>query len=177
VSSHPSRSCWAFDIDGVLIDSRELVEQAYLNAGVALPEEAWGVSWRRWLIDLVGSEEEALEVHRRKQESYATLLRIRGSAYALPGAALANALIDVNADVYFVTAASRASALQVLTVLDLPEERLVGTELTTEQRMDLLRDIKTTNESRSYTYIDDRLEGQRIAQDAGWGFGHALWML
>lgn len=40
-----------FDLDGTLVDSKEAVKQAYLRAGVTMPEWAWGRPWREWMTD------------------------------------------------------------------------------------------------------------------------------
>lgn len=166
-------SCWVFDVDGVLADTRECVREAYAVAGVEQPDDVWGISWKLWLPAIVGDR--AAEVHAAKQEAYAALLQ-RGGARRLPGADMAEALFDAGHHVYFVTAASRASAAAVLRSLVLPVDYLEGWELTAAQRTEKLIRLKTMLDfARAHTYVDDREEGAKIAADAGYLFTHAVW--
>ena len=59
-----------FDVDGVLVDTRELVVQAYRDVGVEMPENAWGLPWHEWLPALVGDDGRAAELHREKTRRY-----------------------------------------------------------------------------------------------------------
>jgi len=79
------------DVDGTIVNSRELVARAYAAAGVKLPENAWGRRWQDWLVDHLGGDyDRAVEVHRRKTEAYADmLLRTDLRQYALPAARVA----------------------------------------------------------------------------------------
>lgn len=51
-----------FDLDGTLVDTREAVRLAYLEAGIVMPDHAWGLAWHEWLFDPA--------VHARKVEIY-----------------------------------------------------------------------------------------------------------
>jgi hypothetical protein len=169
-----SLSCWAFDIDGVLADTRQAVTLAYKRAGVELPEEAWGISWKVWLPAIVGPDA-AQGIHLEKQRHYETLLDA-GMVHELPGAHLARALIWLGHPVRFVTAASERSARAVLRSLNLPTDYLYGSELSPSARAEKLREIaKHFQGVTAFTYFDDREEGAQIAADAGWVFAHARW--
>lgn len=172
MSSESLESCWVFDVDGVVGDTRLAVREAYKRVGVRQPEEAWGISWKIWLPALVGDR--APEVHAAKQEVYVSLL-MRGFATKLPGADMALALLEVGHPVYFVTAASEASARAVLMTFGLPEDLLRGWELSPSDRTEALLDVKVPPCARQHVYVDDREEGANIAAAAGYGFVHARW--
>ncbi len=172
-TSYPS--CWAFDVDGVLGQTRGLVHEAYVRAGVRPPEESWGIEWKLWLPSIVGSKELAAEIHQQKQVEYEKLLFSGDFDVRLPGADLAQSLIDAGHEVRFVTAASSKSARDLLAVLGLDGDLLVGSELSPSMRTAILEFLRTDIEARSHTYVDDRAEGAKIAADAGWGFAHATW--
>jgi phosphoglycolate phosphatase-like HAD superfamily hydrolase len=167
-----SMSCWGFDIDGVLADTREAVVESYRLAGVEQPADAWGISWKLWLPELVGDR--AAEVHVAKQYEYARLLE-RGAVQRLPGADMAEALLAYGHLVFFVTAASEQSAHAVLRALTLPVTLLWEAELLRDRRVAELINIRKWREASSYTYVDDREEGANIAAEAGWTFTHARW--
>lgn len=168
-----STSCWCFDVDGVVADTRQAVRQAYTLAGVTQPEEAWGISWKVWLPALVGDA--AAEVHAEKQRQYVKLLE-QGAAARLPGADAANALLQAGQHVYFVTAASYASARAVLRLANLPADRLSDCELSPSGRVVALRKFVLRHPDLAfYVYVDDREEGAAIAAEAGYSFAHARW--
>jgi len=50
-----------FDLDGTLIDNKEAVRYAYLRAGVAMPDDAWGKPVGDWCTK---------EQHEMKQSVY-----------------------------------------------------------------------------------------------------------
>ena len=39
---------FVWDLDGTLLDSRDAVRRAYLEAGVVMPDDAWGKPWQVW---------------------------------------------------------------------------------------------------------------------------------
>lgn len=171
-----SHSCWVFDVDGVLADTRDAVRESYAIAGVDQPDDVWGISWKLWLPAIVGIEA-APHVHGLKQEAYAKLLET-GAAQRLPGADAAKALMHDGHHVYFVTAASESSAASVLRALKLPQACLEGVELTAAMRTGCLSRLKRMHEdARLHVYVDDREEGAKIAADAGFRFAHARWTL
>lgn len=147
--------------------------EAYNAAGVAMPEEAWGITWRTWLPAIVGDEAE--RVHTEKQKHYERLLD-EGYARELPGSHLAKALLWMGHPVYFVTAASERSARAVLKTFNLPDKFLWGWELKATARALKLFEIRKMHpDMLDFTYFDDREEGVTIASQALWSFAHARW--
>lgn len=57
----------AFDLDGVLVDTRQATEEAYKAVGVHMPPNAWGQPWHVWLNDPV--------LHAKKQSIYPKYLK------------------------------------------------------------------------------------------------------
>ncbi len=173
-SSSSRQSYWAFDIDGVLGQTKGLVHEAYIRAGVEPPEESWGIEWKLWLPSIVGHDR-AIEIHERKQIEYEKLLFSGDHDVRLPGADLAQSLVNSGHFVIYVTAASWRSATALLDLLALDCAQLKGAELSPSERTRILLTEKTNIPARSYTYVDDRAEGAKIAADAGWKFAHAQW--
>ena len=62
-----------FDFDGVLVDTEEIVVEAYRRAGVIPPGGLSLGSWRNWLPGMVG-EQQAHVVHEAKNRHYLELL-------------------------------------------------------------------------------------------------------
>lgn len=180
MSSQSFASCWTFDVDGVLADTRNAVRLAYHCAGVEQPDEAWGISWKLWLPSLVGDRAE--EVHRLKQMYYESLID-DGAVDPLPGAAMAQALVNAGHFVHFITAASPRSAHAILDSLGLDSLWLRASEISPSERVQELTELRHFYTASpyhyvtSFTYVDDREEGARIAADSGWGFAHARWTL
>lgn len=158
---------WCSDIDGVLIDSRELVRQSYRNVGVIMPDEAWGHPWRTWLPDAVGSLDKAESLHARKTEAYIDVLASGAVVeHALPFASIAVALqASPGVRVFYVTGAAEPVAKTILTELGLDPEALLAAGISTDDRLEVLKSIAATG-----TYIDDRQEGREPALAAGWKF-------
>jgi FMN phosphatase YigB (HAD superfamily) len=162
------KQTWCFDIDGVLIDSRDIVKESYKKAGVDMPNEAWGHPWQSWLPNVAGSYYEAAQLHSKKTEIYVELLKNDGTArkHALPFAEIARALErDPVTNVYYVTGASNDAATSILKELGLNVQNLVGSSLTTNDRESILKKLDATG-----VYVDDRIEGQGPALSAGWNF-------
>lgn len=175
MSYKSSSSCWVFDVDGVLADTRQAVKDAYFAVGVDQPDDVWGLSWRLWLPAIVGDD--APQRHAAKQIFYENALK-NGDLPRLAGADLARALIDAGNVVHFVTAASERSACAVIEAVELPTELLWDSELSADARCAALKGIAShCVDFGSFTYIDDRLEGGDVALAAGYAFIHAPWML
>jgi phosphoglycolate phosphatase-like HAD superfamily hydrolase len=178
VLSSSLRSCWAFDVDGVLAATRSAVKLAYQAAGVEQPDDVWGLSWKLWLPSIVGDA--APEVHGLKQQYYEAMLQ-EGAAEPLPGAAMARALYDAGNHVHYVTSASQRSAQAVLRSLKLDPSHLRAWEVTSVERTKVLADLRQAYLVSQYlniahfTYVDDREEGTEVARNAGWLFAHAQW--
>jgi FMN phosphatase YigB (HAD superfamily) len=158
---------WCSDIDGVLVDSRELVRESYLAVGIEMPVQAWGHPWQTWLPAAVGSLEKAKELHVEKTKKYVETLK-SGAArkHSLPFADIARSLErDPACAVYYVTGAAHDTAVTILNELGLKAENLVGSGVSTSEREAIFRTLGPTG-----VYIDDRIEGQSPAHAAGWEF-------
>ena len=158
---------WCSDIDGVLVNSRHLVKEAYMRVGVSMPDEAWGHPWQMWLPSVVGSLAEARKVHSEKTLTYVDVIR-SGAALEnkLPYADVLLALETVfPGDVTYVTGAAHDAAEAVLDSLGLTASALLASSVSTSERTEILRGIASTG-----VYIDDRIDGQAPAREAGWKF-------
>jgi phosphoglycolate phosphatase-like HAD superfamily hydrolase len=62
-----------FDLDGVLINSKDIIIQAYEDAGVVAPDDIMSQEGTRWLEDLVGASSKK-EVRQNKDKAYLRLL-------------------------------------------------------------------------------------------------------
>jgi phosphoglycolate phosphatase-like HAD superfamily hydrolase len=158
---------WCSDIDGVLIDSRELVRESYKHVGVDMPNEAWGHPWKTWLPDAVGSHELATELHERKTSEYVQVLKSGAvQRNALPFARVMSLLErQDDTSVFYVTGATREVAETILSELGLNVENLLAAGVSTDERLEIMQSIAPTG-----TYVDDRIAGHRPAALAGWNF-------
>lgn len=158
---------WCSDIDGVLIDSRQLVREAYRKVGVNMPDEAWGHPWQMWLPSVTGSLENARKAHSAKTLAYVDV--IRGGAALENKLPYADILLSLEAmfpgDVTYVTGAAKDAADAILEALNLNPKALLACSVSTAERVDILRSIADTG-----VYIDDRIDGQAPAREAGWKF-------
>lgn len=57
---------YAFDLDGTLVDTKELIIASYKRVGVTPPEDFFGKPWQEWLDDE--------EKHRQKNEVYIAMI-------------------------------------------------------------------------------------------------------
>lgn len=162
-----TRTVWCTDIDGVLIDSKELVQQAYRDVGIEMPFEAWGHPWGQWLPAFVESYDDAKVIHEKKTKAYVNLLKGGAvAANALPFSQIVRALErDTMSDVYYVTGAAQDAALTILDELGLNTGKLVASSIGTNPRGAVLKSLSPYG-----IYVDDRIEGQSPAIEAGWKF-------
>lgn len=114
----------SFDIDGTLIDNKQLVRQAYELAGVKLSDEEWarcfGQPFSHWIIEhCSGNYEEVWRIHREKNRWYHKLLdNLKSdSKRVLPPTELARELLSAQRVVHFVTGASNVAAASVMDFL------------------------------------------------------------
>lgn len=156
---------YAFDVDGVLIDSKSLVARCYEQVGVTMPEGAWGKPWHEWLDD--GRK------HERKTNLYVEAIE-DGEATWLDGRDIVAYYLRKGSPVCFVTGASlrafsaiyRASGLRDVAVsFSNPPRWQVA--CTTQDK------INTLIQWGANVYMDDIQDvGERIAAAVGCGFVH-----
>lgn len=141
----------AFDVDGTLVDTRDLVTKAYADQGVTMPDEAWGQPWYSWLPNTVGSLSKAIQVHEAKNKSYLKVLT-DGDLPVLPATDLAKDLMAEGAvDVGFLTGASDDAVQAILTRLGIDTNLLWGSSMSYDDKLDWL----IVNVWKRVIYIDD----------------------
>lgn len=147
-----------FDIDGTLINSRDLNVQAYRRVGVEMPDHAWSLRWQTWLFDLVGSRERAEQIHTAKVNTYVTMLRtVEISKYVLEPTYLARELLrrpDIK--VRFLTAGTVTTANIILQRLGLGAPSMAGNLSYEARRLALHSSV--LGSSGDVVYIDDHEE-------------------
>lgn len=94
---------YIFDLDGVLIDTKLAVKEAYKRVGVNMPEDAWGKPYEEWC-----SHEE----HELKKEVYPQFVDFLATELPMLGVAKDLDLLP-NCNVMILTGAS-ASAVELL---------------------------------------------------------------
>lgn len=162
---------FSFDLDGTLADTQTLVVLAYAKAGVVMPQSAWGLAWKEWLVDYFGGDEVAAQrAHKHKTAVYTTMLgREPERIHALPALEVLRDLSTVPKHrVFVLTGASGSAAEAVATAIGLPKRLLSGTGLTPDQKAAALREVAAYG-----VYVDDNgKHGQHIAGKSGWAFVH-----
>ena len=140
----------AFDLDGTLLDTREAVHLAYVQAGVTPPVDWWGLPWQAWLTDAAA--------HERKNAIYEGLVHTH--VRPLPLLHLANAHPH---DYYILTGCS-ARAYSALARHFALQPKDVFLSLTLERRVERLRQLGATG-----LYFDDHPTTARVVQQqTGW---------
>jgi phosphoglycolate phosphatase-like HAD superfamily hydrolase len=118
----------SFDLDGVIVDSRVAIAEAYATAGVTVPDDWWGRSWRSWLPEAAAAAGlDVTEVRRRKFEAYNRFVG-EGLVEPIAGYSVARRLIDEGEEVFVVTLASQWSVDAILGHLDLDVPRFATTD-------------------------------------------------
>jgi phosphoglycolate phosphatase-like HAD superfamily hydrolase len=146
----------SFDLDGTLIDTRELNHRAYQLAGVDIPDYAWGMRWQSWLPNLVGSLEHAEKLHRKKINIYSDLLQSTDlKCLELPPAQLARMLNRQvgRVSVQVLTAASSQTTNVILNALGVKTDSLAFNLSYEAKKLALQSSVFAAYDS--VTYIDD----------------------
>lgn len=90
---------WVFDLDGTLVNTQESVRQAYLKAGITMPNDAWGTPWFDWC---------PRNVHELKNLHYPEMLNRYATTLPLFDVAVGtNAPVITGASANAVTAVKR----------------------------------------------------------------------
>lgn len=157
-----ARVCYVFDMDGVLMDSKDAVFEAYERAGVIMPEDAWGKPWQDWLIrECNGDEKHAQKVHTVKNQMYLETLEFY--ARWKPARHLAAQLIAADEMVRVITGASIDACEIAFKFLDLPIKVLEGTYMRTIDKVKWLS--RTAAANPLGIYFDDRRD---VTVPPGW---------
>lgn len=140
-----------FDMDGVLVDTKEANRMAYEAVGVTMPENAFGKPWTDWLIDAVGNNlDEADLRHRAKTDAYGAMIPYINT---LPPASLMDGLMSTGkVFVGIVTGAARTTAEAILEQrLQLGPKTLLGTGCTVDEKRHIIFNLPYDR----VVYIDD----------------------
>lgn len=142
----------SFDVDGTLIDNRQLVREAYELAGVKLSDADWarcfGKTFGEWLVEWCdGDYTRAWEVHRAKNQYYHELIDRLATKdnHILPPTLLAHELLSQQREIYIVTGASNVAAVTVLQFLTLESihPAYVTAALSIEGKINWIRELGT----------------------------------
>jgi phosphoglycolate phosphatase-like HAD superfamily hydrolase len=157
-----------FDMDGVLINSKDIIIQAYEDAGVVAPDDPLSQEGTRWLEDLIGASS-VKEVRRNKDKAYLRLL-LQENVQFLPPFHAALKLYEneeIRHELGIFTGAPIGTVLKVIeraTDEGLPWPFTFYTEkITTSERMRTLDTIDSLG-----VYIDD--QDRLVHVPSGWSF-------
>lgn len=155
----------AFDVDGVIIDSRELVTSCYAQVGVDIPDDAWGRPWHEWLDDG--------ELHARKTQLYVEAIE-DGLATWLDGRDIVAYYLRKGSPVCFVTGASFRAFEIIWRMSGLRSVAMSASNPVRWQVACTMQDkVDTLKQWGANVYMDDIEDaGQRIAAAVGCGFVH-----
>lgn len=137
-----------FDLDGVVIDSEDLIVRCYRAAGVEAPANVLACEGTSWLADRVGAL--AGTVRSCKDAIYVRAVEV-GNAPLLSGARAASVLYDYGLDVHLLTGAP-CSVIDALRgrITPWPFTVAVG-KLSQQQKFDVMRLFKGER-----VYVDDQ---------------------
>jgi hypothetical protein len=146
-----------FDLDGCLVNTRDLVERAYREAGVLMPPEAWGLPWSDWLPAAVGTPGAPVQaVRRAKSRIYLELLRTESVELLPPWEVLADIKADVHADYRILSGAGEQAVCALLPHIGSDMSHVLGWELTRERKATVLNSLPRPD--RKVVYIDDHAD-------------------
>lgn len=162
-----------FDLDGVLIDTEDVVARCYTAAGATPPRPILTHEDSSWLVDQVG-EEQAPVVWRRKNQVYINSIR-SGAAPFMQGAFAARRLAHEGHRVHIMTGAPSGT---IAALRELWVDRLHGgwpfgltfDGMKTPAKMKAIRLINERTSGLVGAYVDD--QDKFIDLPANWRFVH-----
>ena len=150
-----SQRHYAFDLDGTIFDTRPLVEKAYAEVGVQLPETAWGRTWQEWLVPHCGGDHAyAALLHGHKAVVYDQLLHDADLELSSAGQLLVELVAAGDLSVTIMTGASVGAASRLVQMIGAPVHVLPGMRVR-DKAMRLLR--LRLGGLRGVAYVDDDL--------------------
>lgn len=157
---------YAFDLDGTLFNTKALVKRCYEEFGIEMPADAFGKTWREWLIPLCGGDElKAQWVHDEKNTLYAKLAAI-GVAKPLPLFYLYVTIADWSV---ILTGASQVAALALLNRF--PE---VNCRVQMNCEMTRVQKINWMNQRiNGIMFEDDILAAEQMRKETQWTILHS----
>jgi FMN phosphatase YigB (HAD superfamily) len=158
-----------FDVDGVLVDTHELVRKAYAEIGVVIPKGRWGSAWPTWLPDQCGGDlDRARDLHDRKTRIHLDLLTST-TVRPLAGAEAADWLATHGWTVRVLTSSTKEVARATLdSIRSGWSSLLAATDVDHLGKRRILHDL-----APSGVYVDDNLElGEKITDSSAWRLVH-----
>ena len=137
--------CFVFDLDGTLLDSRDAVKRAYLEAGVEMPDGVWGSPWQSWC---------GIAAHSVKTRIYRDML-MRGEVPTLPAMDVVRELLAADEYVGILTGASHEAVTCVMEREHLTRATLFGWSATRVHKKNRLAELSTSASRPHITYVDD----------------------
>lgn len=157
---------YAFDLDGTLFDTREIVKRCY-GEWVDMPPDAFGKSWREWLVPLCnGDLERAAWIHNEKNKVYASVLAI-GRPKAMKLLSLYLTLEKSDQDVWIITGAS-ADAVAAL-MRPYTQKSRSRVELSREQKIQWMN----SRIINGIMFEDDLEAAEQMRKETRWTVYHS----
>lgn len=162
-----------FDLDGVLIDTEDVVARCYIAAGAIPPYPILAHEGSTWLVDQVG-EERAQVIKSRKNQTYVNFIR-SGAASFMQGAFAARQLAHEGHRVHIMSGAPSGT---IAALRELWVDRLHGgwpfgltfDGMKTPDKMKAIRLINERSTGVFGAYVDD--QDKFIDLPANWRFVH-----
>jgi phosphoglycolate phosphatase-like HAD superfamily hydrolase len=157
-----SGTCYVFDLDATLVDSKDAVMRAYRLAGATSPEDGWNLPWTMWC---------GVAEHSRKCEIYSKMIE-EGFIAALPPMQLFRELQAAGEDVGIFTSASYEALAGFIKHFDLGPLRWLAWSATPAHKT-VAMEYVIKNLGGDVVYIDDEPvahivpDGCRFVQDVG----------
>jgi hypothetical protein len=143
------------DVDGTVVDTRELNRYAYRLAGIEIPDLAWGRTWYEWLPGLVGDLREAVRIHDEKIRVYSELVdECNAGKLALPMTWVLQDATLAELDTCCLTASSLRTARTLLERLNVTSPLVAS--LSYERRLETLRGLLRADAPLVYVDDDER---------------------
>lgn len=140
----------AFDLDGVIIDTMELVRECYMRAGVIPPDDILSHPGHKWLFEQVGTGDVSA-VYARKNKNYLTELA-RGRVKLLPPFWTAVKLASVGYTTIVLSAAPKGTEKILPAVLPVWPFKRIHCGILAEEKMSVLN----LDPHACGVYIDDQ---------------------
>lgn len=134
-----------FDVDGTLVDTRDLSIEAYHAVGVKPPADSWMSPWREWLTRyFAGDRRRAEATYRRKTKIYEQMLaNCDITFYWMVPALVARELCHGtygNVDIHILTGGAQVTTDVILRKLDI-HPKVVRCGLNYADRAAFLADV------------------------------------
>jgi FMN phosphatase YigB (HAD superfamily) len=152
---------YVFDLDGTLFDTRALVREAYLKAGVVMPDDAWGKPAVEWLPD-VTDREHWKWIHEKKTIYYDRLIRESPPARTTACRAMIDLALS-GCPTYIITGASREATTALLSGLQSYHYRVLGCGCNLEVKVFTVQKVG----ARGMVYVDDDAKACEAMREIG----------